>query len=285
MSPRRRGAHIGACLAYVVGYPTLVALGGEFALFDFIMPRYSILELMTVHIPPELGLVQSVTYASCVRAGALCVATGAAYCLAPLAVVWYFVHNTGVGSDGLASPAHPRIPAFAHFAAYLALVPVVAYLAVPPVLGLVFHGGGGFTYIERWTHLPQIAVSAHVGYAVAALLATQHSIRAGRGNSARGLLDATRTGNIEATLEHLAAGVDPNTVRDASGATPLHVAATVGDVELIDILLEAGADPTARTRHGRTPLDVATTHGHTEAAAALHEDAHWQNAREQEKPQ
>ena len=282
MRPHQRGAHAGACLAYVVGYPTLAALGGHLEVFDFMTPRFSLLELMTVRAPPGLTLIQTGAFAACVRAGALCVAIGAAYGLAPVAVVWYLMHNTGVGTDGLASPAHPRIPAFLHFAAYLALVPAVAHLALPPALALVFHDGGLFTYTERWRYVPQFAVPEHVGYAVAALLATRHSIRAGRGDGARALLGAVRTGNTEATLEHLAAGLDPNTVLDVSGATPLHIAAAEGDTELVDVLLEAGADLGARTRHGRTPLDVATAHGHTEAAAALHEASGTQSARQRE---
>jgi ankyrin repeat protein len=42
-----------------------------------------------------------------------------------------------------------------------------------------------------------------------------------------------------------------------SGWTPLHVAVAEGQPEIVDLLVEAGADLTARTDAGRTPLHVA----------------------------
>ncbi len=44
---------------------------------------------------------------------------------------------------------------------------------------------------------------------------------------------------------------------NASGFTPLHLAARVGDPVLIRALLDAGADPSARTPDGRTAFDLA----------------------------
>jgi ankyrin repeat protein len=41
------------------------------------------------------------------------------------------------------------------------------------------------------------------------------------------------------------------------GWTPLHVAVAEGRADLVDVLLEAGADLEARTEHDRTPLHVA----------------------------
>jgi hypothetical protein len=62
---------------------------------------------------------------------------------------------------------------------------------------------------------------------------------------------------------------DPNT-RDDDGATPLHHAAWGGDVDLIERLLAAGADPTATdTRFGTTPLGWAEHAYQTEAADLL----------------
>jgi len=44
------------------------------------------------------------------------------------------------------------------------------------------------------------------------------------------------------------------------GWTPLHVAVAEGRAELVDLLLDAGADLEARTEHDRTPLHVALSH-------------------------
>ncbi len=51
-------------------------------------------------------------------------------------------------------------------------------------------------------------------------------------------------------------GADVN-ARDADGYTPLHHAASRGDVEMIRYLVEQGADVTAVARNGRTTVDMA----------------------------
>jgi hypothetical protein len=62
---------------------------------------------------------------------------------------------------------------------------------------------------------------------------------------------------------------DPN-ARDDQGATPLHDAAWAGDLELIQRLLDAGADPTITdARFGSTPLGWAEHAYQTEAADLL----------------
>lgn len=65
------------------------------------------------------------------------------------------------------------------------------------------------------------------------------------------------------------AGADPN-AQSASGGTPLHTAAFVGDVEITKLLLEAGGDPEAQDAKGQTPLDLAREKGHSEVAALMH---------------
>ncbi len=67
----------------------------------------------------------------------------------------------------------------------------------------------------------------------------------------------------------LDAGADPN-ARSASEATPLHTAAFIGDLPVIQMLLAAGGDPYAPDDRGETPLDVARARHHSEAAALLH---------------
>lgn len=55
-------------------------------------------------------------------------------------------------------------------------------------------------------------------------------------------------------------GVDPNqssNVPNWKGLAPLHEAAEYGNVEIVKLLLEAGADPQAATEHGFTPISRA----------------------------
>jgi ankyrin repeat protein len=66
------------------------------------------------------------------------------------------------------------------------------------------------------------------------------------------------------------AGADPN-ARSASGGTPLHTAGFTGNVPVTEMLLAAGADPEATDATGLTPLDRARERGHPEVAAILHD--------------
>jgi ankyrin repeat protein len=66
------------------------------------------------------------------------------------------------------------------------------------------------------------------------------------------------------------AGADPN-ARSASGGTPLHTAGFTGSVAVTEMLLAAGADPEATDAKGLTPLDHAREQGHPEVAAILHD--------------
>ena len=51
---------------------------------------------------------------------------------------------------------------------------------------------------------------------------------------------------------------------DFSGNTPLHVAASLGNAQLINLLVTAGADRTLKNLGGQTPLDFAKQKGHNE---------------------
>lgn len=59
--------------------------------------------------------------------------------------------------------------------------------------------------------------------------------------------------------------------RGINDYTPLHIAAGIGDLRAVDLLLAHGADASAATRidDGETPLDVALGAGHMEVAARL----------------
>lgn len=54
-----------------------------------------------------------------------------------------------------------------------------------------------------------------------------------------------------------------------AGHTPLHEAAYNGDLALVRLLLEHGADRSVQTAEGDTPLDIATKHKRTEVVRLL----------------
>ena len=65
--------------------------------------------------------------------------------------------------------------------------------------------------------------------------------------------DAAEKGNIEASKQHLADGVDVN-AKKKGGGTPLHAAATK---EIAELLIAEGAGVNVKNRIGRTPLHNA----------------------------
>ncbi|KAG3111591.1 hypothetical protein PI124_g9247 [Phytophthora idaei] len=72
---------------------------------------------------------------------------------------------------------------------------------------------------------------------------------------------STARQNVKVKLVHLLVdrvGFDPN-VRDVFGQTPLHVTAMGGYQEVVQALLERGADPVAQDRSGLTPLSLVRT--------------------------
>ncbi len=79
------------------------------------------------------------------------------------------------------------------------------------------------------------------------------------------LLAALCDGDRAAALAAIAAKSDINVPDDrpviGSGATPLHYAASMGDVELVRALLAAGAVVDARTARGQTALWLACNRG------------------------
>lgn len=74
------------------------------------------------------------------------------------------------------------------------------------------------------------------------------------------LLDAARTGDVEAARALLARGLSPRAVA-ADGMTPLHWAVREGHAPLASLLIERGADVNAVSRYGVTPLWLAVVNG------------------------
>lgn len=81
--------------------------------------------------------------------------------------------------------------------------------------------------------------------------------------------DAAMRGDVEAVRRLVTSGSDVNTPH-GDGTTALHWAAENGDLEIIEILLYAGANKEAVTRNGGyTPLHLASAVGNAEAMGLL----------------
>jgi len=68
---------------------------------------------------------------------------------------------------------------------------------------------------------------------------------------------------VEFLLEH---GADPN-IKNNDGSTPLHYAAD--NSKVVEVLLEHGADLNIRDKYGATPLHDAAENGHPEVVELL----------------
>lgn len=100
----------------------------------------------------------------------------------------------------------------------------------------------------------------------------------GDGLVAIALRAAAKTGDIDRVRDLLNQGVDPNS-RDYHHNTALITAAHKGHTRVVQVLLEAGADPNLDDK-SNTPLAAATYHGHTEVVKILigyGADVNWSN--------
>jgi ankyrin repeat protein len=91
----------------------------------------------------------------------------------------------------------------------------------------------------------------------------------------RWLLGAARRGELESLADAIEAGGDvnvrlrPEESHRALGGTPLSCAAGRGRMDLVEVLLAAGADSGLRGHDGRTAADLAEQNGHAAIAAML----------------
>jgi uncharacterized protein len=122
---------------------------------------------------------------------------------------------------------------------------------------------------EGWTPL---ALASYFGWPPAArlLLSVGADINArSRNDNQNTPLHAAVAGKRQEMVDFLIeAGADLN-ARDGRGWTPLNLAAHEGPPGLVESLLAAGADPSIPNNDGHTPLQTAERENRPEAAAAL----------------
>jgi len=75
---------------------------------------------------------------------------------------------------------------------------------------------------------------------------------------------------IQRLVEENPAALDRRMSRFEHGQTPLHFAISRTRYDILDLLIELGADLEAEDRHGRTAMAVAMLHGDREAMTRLH---------------
>ena len=84
----------------------------------------------------------------------------------------------------------------------------------------------------------------------------------------RAMFYAIERNNLVYAQKLLGMNFDPNLMHE-NGYTSLAYAATKGSVQMVELFLRNGADPTARSRDGDTPVEIALRMGHAEVADRL----------------
>ena len=116
---------------------------------------------------------------------------------------------------------------------------------------------------------------------VQALLKNGADVNAAQGDGMTALHWAAESGDMEILKMLLYAGANLESVTRLGDYTPLHLASKVGRERVVAGLLEAGADPIARTTTGEvTPLHFAAAAGSVESVAVLLGHGAAVNARE-----
>lgn len=86
------------------------------------------------------------------------------------------------------------------------------------------------------------------------------------------LIEAVIHNDVNSVRTALEQGADPNACLDPANVTPLHFAAQHNAMDVVPLLVTAGAKVNAQTiPDGQTALDVARLHKHEKMARLLEE--------------
>src|SRR5690349_4479256 len=105
--------------------------------------------------------------------------------------------------------------------------------------------------------------------AVRAALTGGEDVNAAQGDGMTALHWAARRGDLDVVKMLLAAGANVRAKTRLGDYTPLLLASETGHAAVIDALAAAGADPKAATASGVTPLMLAAASGQVDAVTAL----------------
>ena len=84
------------------------------------------------------------------------------------------------------------------------------------------------------------------------------------------IVDAVIENDVKLVQQLLDEGADPNLILDEAHVVPLHFAAQNNALEVVPLLVKAGANLHAKILpEGMTPLDVAKLHGHADMIKLL----------------
>ena len=142
-----------------------------------------------------------------------------------------------------------------------------------PEVALALVNGGSDVNVENGHGDTPLLRALHANWNPGVALAL---IEAGADVNARELVTSGTPLHSAAYFSHgpevaaalIQAGADVN-ARNATGATPLYLAASAENTDILNVLLEAGADVSVRDYDGRTPLEAAEDAGSSRAAALL----------------
>ena len=104
---------------------------------------------------------------------------------------------------------------------------------------------------------------------VETLIAQGRDINARNARGQTPLHLAVKQGNSEVVQVLLEKGAEVDVVNTDSGCTSLHYAVSLGHVDMCESLARFGANPDAQTARLETPLHLAVSRGHPEVVALL----------------